>query len=245
MRRVLVVGATSTIAQATMRYFAQDGASIFLAARSLEKLNTVAEDLTTRGASKAHPFVFDVNLFETHDALFKAAQHSMGGVDVFIVAHGTLPNQNNCEMSVQETISEFETNALGTISLLTLAANCLEEEGAGTIVVISSVAGDRGRQSNYVYGAAKAAVSTFTAGLRNRLYSAGVNVITIKPGFVDTPMTKDFPKSFLWAKPVDVGYDIYKSVLKGKSVVYTPWFWRFIMLIIKNIPETLFKRMSL
>lgn len=245
MRRILVVGATSTIAQATMRHFAKDGASFFLAARSQEKLDAVVEDLTTRGAGNADALVFDVNQFETHDTLFKVAEQSMGAVDVFIVAHGTLPKQKNCEMSVQETISEFETNALGTISLLTLAANYLEEAGAGTIVVISSVAGDRGRKSNYVYGAAKAAVSTFTAGLRNRLYSAGVSVVTIKPGFVDTPMTRDFPKSFLWAKPVDVGYDIYRSVIKGKSVVYTPWFWRFIMLVIKSIPEALFKRMSL
>jgi short-subunit dehydrogenase len=228
-----------------MRHFVKDGASFFLAARSQEKLNAVAEDLTTRGAGKTETFVFDVNLFDNHDALFEAAEQSMGGVDVFIVSHGTLPNQRNCETSVQETISEFETNALATISLLTLAANRLEHAGAGTIVVISSVAGDRGRKSNYVYGSAKAAVSTFTAGLRNRLYLAGVNVITVKPGFVDTPMTQDFSKSFLWAKPVDVGYDIYRSVVKGRSVVYTPWFWRPIMLVIKMIPETLFKRMSL
>ena len=245
MRRILVVGATSAIAQATMRHFAKDGASFFLAARSQEKLSMLVSDLKTRGAKDADTFLFDVDEFEAHDALFKTAEQSMGGVDVFIVSHGTLPNQKNCEASVQEALSEFKTNAVGFVSLLTLAANYFEEIGAGTIVVMSSVAGDRGRKSNYVYGAAKAAVSTFTAGLRNRLYSTGVNVITVKPGFVDTPMTSEFSKNFLWAKPADVGYDIYKGVVKGKSVIYTPWFWRFIMYVIKCIPEAIFKRMSL
>ncbi|MCG8081658.1 MAG: SDR family NAD(P)-dependent oxidoreductase, partial [Candidatus Thiodiazotropha taylori] len=140
---------------------------------------------------------------------------------------------------------EFEVNALTTISLLTNLANYFEAQQRGSIVVISSVAGDRGRQSNYVYGAAKGAVTIFLQGLRNRLTKSGVNVLTVKPGFVDTPMTADFPKGALWASSEKVAQDINKAIDAQKSVAYVPWFWRYIMLIIKSIPEMVFKKLSL
>ena len=141
---------------------------------------------------------------------------------------------------------EIETNALSVINLLTLLANHLEKQQHGVIAVISSVAGDRGRQSNYVYGAAKGMVTLFLQGLRNRLTKVNVDVVTIKPGFVDTPMTAAFDKNGpLWARPEQIAKGIIRAMQKGKDEVYLPWFWWGIMLIIKHIPEIIFKRMSL
>jgi decaprenylphospho-beta-D-erythro-pentofuranosid-2-ulose 2-reductase len=129
--------------------------------------------------------------------------------------------------------------------LLTLIGNRFEEQRNGCIAVISSVAGDRGRQSNYVYGAAKGALTVFLSGLRNRLVKAGVTVITIKPGFVDSPMTASFRKGFLWVSPAVVGRGVYRAIVSRKDVVYLPWYWRYIMMAVVLIPERMFKRLSL
>ena len=142
-------------------------------------------------------------------------------------------------------MAELSTNAISTISLLTHLANRLEMQKSGTIAVVTSVAGDRGRQSNYVYGAAKGMVSIFLQGLRNRLHKAGVNVLDIKPGFVDTPMTAEFKKGLLWAKPESVAGSIVNGIDRGKYEIYTPFFWRIIMLVIRNIPESIFKKANL
>ena len=129
--------------------------------------------------------------------------------------------------------------------MASIAANYFEKEKKGCIAVISSVAGDRGRQSNYIYGAAKGGVTTFLQGLRNRLSPSGVSVVTIKPGMVDTPMTAHLPKSPLFAKPSDVGKGIYKAMLAGKDIAYLPVYWKLIMFVIKIIPEGIFKKMRL
>jgi short-subunit dehydrogenase len=170
----------------------------------------------------------------------------MEQIDIVLIAHGTLPNQTACEQDVGLALHEFSSNCLSIISLLTLVANRMEEQQSGTIAVISSVAGDRGRQSNYLYGTAKAAVTTFCEGLRARLFKKGVHVLTIKPGFVDTPMTKDLslPK-LLVASPEKVAAIICKSIQRKIDTCYVPSFWWLIMLIIKNIPEFIFKRMKL
>ena len=162
-----------------------------------------------------------------------------------LISHGTLGDQELCQKSVPETLKEFSTNALSVISLLTIIANYMEQQKRGCIAVVSSVAGDRGRQGNYVYGAAKSAVSTFTGGLRTRLAKSGVEVVTVKPGFVDTPMTADIKKGLLFASAAKVGLDIYNAMKKGSEVLYTPWFWRYIMLIVKSIPEPIFKKLSI
>jgi len=146
---------------------------------------------------------------------------------------------------VAYALGEITTNGTSVISLMTLAGEQLAQQGQGAIAVISSVAGDRGRQSNYVYGSAKALVSAFASGLRQRLAKKGVHVITIKPGFVDTPMTAHLKKGALWAKPDQVARDISRAIDKGQSIVYTPGFWRFIMLIIKHIPEFIFVKIAL
>ena len=162
-----------------------------------------------------------------------------------LIAHGTLPDQAECEASAALTRQALQVNALSVIELLTELANRLQAQGSGTLAVISSVAGDRGRKSNYVYGAAKGMVSIFLQGLRNRLHSHGVRVITIKPGFVDTPMTESFDKGVLWARPDRVARDIVSAIDKGRDVVYTPWFWRYILWVIRGIPEGVFKRLGL
>lgn len=187
----------------------------------------------------------DVNEFDRHLATIKEAEERLGGLDTALIAHGTLPDQKACERSFEKTWQEIETNCLSVISLLTHLANRFEQQGQGTIAAISSVAGDRGRQSNYVYGTAKAAVSTFMQGLRGRLHRSGVHVLTIKPGFVDTPMTASFKKGFLWAQPETVAEGILKAIRKRREVVYIPRFWQPIMFVIRSLPESLFKRLKL
>jgi short-subunit dehydrogenase len=162
-----------------------------------------------------------------------------------LIAHGDLPDQVDCQRTYEKTESALRSNLLSPIAFLTWLANYFEARRKGNITVIGSVAGDRGRQSNYVYGTAKGGLATFLQGLRNRLAPAGVSVTTIKPGFVDTPMTQHLPKGPLFAEAHTVGQRIHKAMLRGESVVYTPWFWRFIMAIILHIPEAIFKKMRL
>jgi short-subunit dehydrogenase len=245
MLKVLIIGATSAIAEATARCYAARGARIFLVARASTRLTDIAEDLRIRGAVAVDHAVLDVNDLHAHASVIEQAWQQLCGVDVVLIAHGTLPDQSACESSVEMALAEFATNGTSTIALLTALAPRMEIQGAGVMAVISSVAGDRGRQSNYLYGAAKAAVSTFASGLRQRLAKAGVSVVTIKPGFVDTPMTRNFRKGALWAKPDAVARGIVRAADRGSSVVYLPWFWSPIMLVIKHIPEFIFKRIKL
>lgn len=244
-KKVLIIGATSAIAEATARRFAQRGDRLFLVARNEERLVSISKDLSIRGASGVDYALLEVTDFDRHAGVIERAEQTMDGIDIALIAHGTLPDQKACEDDVKRTFDEIHINAISTISLLTCLANVFERRGQGTLAVISSVAGDRGRQSNYVYGAAKAAVSTFMQGLRNRLYRSGVHVLTIKPGFVDTPMTQSFKKGALWAQPDDIAKGILRGIDKKKNEIYLPWFWRIIMFIIRLIPETLFKRLNL
>ncbi len=245
MRKVLIVGATSAIAEAVARLLAAQGDLLYLVGRRAEALEAIAADLRVRGAARVQTEAMDANTIERHASLLDHADVALGGLDTVLIAHGTLSDQAACQQSVALTFQELHTNALSVIALLTLIANHFEAQRVGTIAVISSVAGDRGRQSNYVYGTAKAAISTFLSGLRQRLYKSGVQVVTIKPGFVDTPMTRDFSKGLLWAKPERVARDIVRAMENGKDVVYTPGFWWAIMQLIKSIPEFVFRRLSL
>lgn len=246
MQNVLIIGATSAIAEAAARLWAQRGDRLYLLARNQQRLEAIAQDLRIRGAASVATDSFSASDFESHGALLDRVQSTLGQIDVVLVAHGTLPDQKACEQNVEQTLDALRVNALSTVLLLTDLANRLEQQGKGTLAVISSPAGDRGRQSNYVYGAAKAMVTAFCEGLRNRLFKRGVHVLTIKPGFVDTPMTADFDKSgLLWAQPEIVAAGIDKALRKRKNSVYLPWFWRPIMLVIRHIPEALFKRLSL
>ena len=202
--------------------------------------------MTVRRAERVHGAVADLDDLSRHAALLDEAAKALGGLDVVLIAHGSLPIQQICEASVEATMREVSTNALSVISLATLAANRFENERRGTIAFIGSVAGDRGRQSNYVYGAAKGMAAIFFEGLRNRLAKANVAVVTIKPGFVATPMTAHLDRNGpLWASAERVGAGVVRAIDHHADVAYLPGFWRLIMLAIRHIPEQIFKRMSL
>lgn len=245
MQKILIIGAGSAIAEAAARLFAQRGDRLYLLARNREQLEVIAADLRVRGADAVHFGIFDVNDTERHAAVLDGAVKALEGLDIVLVAHGTLPDQQACEQDIGLLRRELDTNGVSTLLLLMQLAQHFEQQGHGTLAVISSVAGDRGRQSNYVYGAAKGMLSIFLQGLRNRLQRQGVQVLTIKPGFVDTPMTAEFSKGLLWAQPETVAGGILKGISRGADVVYLPWFWRYIMWVIRSIPEVIFKRMRL
>lgn len=245
MRKILIVGATSAMAEACARLWTQRGDQLYLAARNDKQLQSIAADLKTRGAQRVGAKVFDANDFAQHAALLADATRFMDGLDTVLIAHGTLSDQERAQTDVNYALGEITTNGTSVVALMSIAGEQLAAQGHGAIAVISSVAGDRGRQSNYVYGSAKALVSAFASGLRQRLAKKGVHVVTIKPGFVDTPMTAHLKKGALWAKPDQVARDISQAIDKGRTVVYTPGFWRFIMLIIKHIPEFVFVKISL
>jgi short-subunit dehydrogenase len=242
MKRVLIIGATSAIAEHCARIWATRGDELYLIARSEERVQVIAADLKVRGAAQVNTYCTNLNDMEKHNELLEAAENAMISVDVVLIAHGTLSNQKTCEQSVVETLSEIQTNALSTISLLTLIANRFEEKKAGSICVISSVAGDRGRASNYVYGSAKSMVTTFTSGLRQRLYKSNVALLTVKPGFIDTPMTSEFIKGPLWTKPNVVAAKIVRAIDAKRNEVYVPSFWWVVMMVIKSVPNFIFKR---
>lgn len=245
MNKMLILGATSAIAEATARCFAAQGAALFLVGRNAQHLAAIAADLQLRGASQVLTQTQDLLTTEQHPQLIADVVQQLGGLDTVLIAYGQLPDQIESQASFDQTKAIFELNLLSVISLLIPLTAHFEAQRAGSIAVIASVAGDRGRQSNYLYGAAKGALSIFLQGLRNRLSAVGVQVLTIKPGFVDTPMTADFPKGSLWATPAQVAVDIERAIRKRHHVLYTPWFWRWIMLIIRLIPESLFKRLKL
>jgi decaprenylphospho-beta-D-erythro-pentofuranosid-2-ulose 2-reductase len=244
---ILVIGATSAIAKATARYYvAKGGASLFLVGRNRQALQDLQSDLVARGAAKVAIAVHDLNDRAAYPVWIDEGFSFLQTVDIALMAHSILGTQADCEKDVAAMREVMETNGLGSIEILTHLANHFERQKNGTIAYISSVAGDRGRASNYVYGASKALVTAFLQGLRVRLARCGVNVLTIKPGFVDTPMTAGFEKKgLLWAQPEQIAKGIAAAISSGKGTVYLPWFWRIIMGIIIHIPDTIFKKLSL
>jgi len=246
MKNIVIVGATSAIAIETAKYFAKEGAKLFLIARNYDKVIAVANDLLVRGASEVGTDVCDLSNTKEHPQIITNCKDFFSSIpDAVLIAYGTLPDQKKCETDSAYALQEFNTNATSVISLMILFAEEMKKISNGTIAVISSVAGDRGRGSNYLYGSSKGAVSLFSQGLRNSLFKSGVKVVTIKPGFVDTPMTKDVPKNPLFATAEEVGVSIAHAMKSGKNVVYLPFFWRYVMMIIKSIPEAIFKKLSL
>lgn len=245
MRNILILGATSAIAQATARILAERGDRLFLVGRNAEKLKQVAEDLGARGAAEVITGVLDFANLEEHQQILSEVYDQFSPLDVVLIAYGSLGDQKACERNFSLAEYEFNTNFLSVCALLNELARHFEQQKKGVLAVISSVAGDRGRQSNYIYGAAKGGLSIYLQGLRNRLQPAGVQVVTIKPGFVDTPMTAHLDQGPLYVAPDVVARGIVKAMEKKKNVVYLPWFWRWIMLIIKSIPEPIFKRLKL
>ena len=245
MQRILIIGANSGMAEAAARVWAKRGDKLYLLGRNEERLAALSADLAIRGAVVAGHASFDANALGQHAALLRQATQALGGLDVALVAHGTLPDQAKAQNDMAYALHEISTNALSVVNLCSLLANTLEAQGSGTLAVISSVAGERGRQSNYVYGSAKAMVTVFTQGLRNRLFKSGVSVVTLKPGFVATAMTAHLPQGPLFASADKAGRCIVCAVDRKKNVAYVPGFWALIMFVIRSIPESIFKKLKL
>jgi len=240
---LLILGGRSDIAKAVAHKFAGNGFNIYLAARNHQELERDVKDIEIRYQIKAQAVEFDVLDFNSHQDFYDSLQEKPLGV---VCSVGYLGNQKKAELDFNEADKIIRTNYSGCVSMLSIIARDFEKRQTGFIIGISSVAGDRGRQSNYYYGSAKAGFSAYLSGLRNRLSKSTVPVLTVKPGFVDTKMTEGMGlPPLLTAQPEEVAEDIYRAWEKRKDVVYTKWFWRWIMLIIKNIPELLFKKMKL
>ena len=246
-KTLLVVGATGGIARALCRQLAERGYGLVIAGRDPSALSCQAADLEVRSQRRVSTLPFDALDSSQCDTLLSracsVANDDLGGV---VVCHGFLPPESEAAgATVVEQV--FQVNLVSAAVILEQAADYLGRRGCGVIVAISSVAGDRGRQSNYLYGASKAGLTAFLSGLRNRLFSRGVTVVTVKPGFVDTPMVRgrQLPTSLLVASPEKVAADIVRAIERRRDVVYTPWFWHGIMTVIASLPEWLFKRLNL
>ncbi len=243
MSYVLIVGAKSDIAKATAREYAQKGYDLYLAAREVGELKEFAYDVTLRTQRVVETVELDILDYASHQSFYDNLQEKPLGV---ITAVGYLGEQEQAQKDFSEAQKIMDTNYTGVVSLLNIVANDFEARKSGFIVGISSVAGDRGRKSNYIYGSAKAALTAYLSGVRNRLYDSQVSVLTVKPGFVATKMTEDMdlPEK-LTAQPQEVAEDIFQAQKSGKNILYTKWIWRWIMMIITMIPEWQFKKMSI
>lgn len=242
---VLIVGATSAIARALSRQLAAAGYDLYLAARDEEELKRICEDLKARYGVRVAFHAFDIADTQSHVTLLQAVKNTMGDMGGVVVASGVLGDGMRTRDDDDLAAEVLIVNYTGPALLLGRCAREFEEKGRGFIIGITSVAGDRGRQSNYTYGSAKGGLALFLQGLRNRLSRSGIQVLTVKPGFVDTAMTFGLPGMFLIASPDDVATDVMKAIRRKRNVIYTPAFWQFIMLVIKHIPEWIFKRLSL
>ena len=246
MRKIVALGATSLIAQETLKNFAKDKDSFLLVGRNEDKLKEVAKNLEVLGANEVQvKVVKDFCDYSAHETIINEADKMLSNFDNFFVFYGELNNQKEMEQDFKKAKELLDVNFISVASFVSIVANKFEKEKRGNIAVISSVAGDRGRQSNYFYGASKGGLSVFLEGLRNRLSFSNVNVLTVKPGFVATPMTAHREKGLLFASANYVGKTIYKAVKKNKNVLYTPCFWWGIMFIVKHIPECIFKKMKM
>lgn len=239
-----ILGATSAIAQAVSIELLQEHRRFVLVARDGAKVDAVAADLKARGAESVDCVIGDLAKISEHAALVSSLV-ARGDPEVVLVAYGVLGDQEKAEASFPEANAIFETNFTSTVSLLIEMDALLRRSSRLTLAVISSVAGDRGRRKNYVYGASKAGLDAFLSGLRSRLVGVkGAHVLTIKPGFVDTPMTKDIKKGPLFASPEKVAKGIASAIRARRDVVYVPGFWRLILFVLRSIPEPIFKRLS-
>jgi decaprenylphospho-beta-D-erythro-pentofuranosid-2-ulose 2-reductase len=246
MSTVLIVGASSAIGRAIAHRWAKSGAHLLLAGRDMDDLERTAKDMVIRHGVRAQVVRFDALDTASYELFWKECVEKCGGDLAGIVAvQGYLPVQAEAQKDLGIVHEALVTNFGSVASILSLAANEFEKRQRGFIVAVSSVAGDRGRQSNYVYGSVKAAVSTFMAGLHHRLWRSNVVVVDVKPGFVDTAMTWGLPGMFLVAQPEKIAAAVWRGVRERRSVVYAPWFWRYIMLIIKLVPGGVFKRSEL
>ncbi len=243
MSYILIIGAKSDIAKAVAKEYAKNGYNLYLAARNSQELSDFSQDIALRYDRKAVCLDFDLLDFASHQNFYDSLTDEPLGV---ICIAGYMSDQKQAEIDFYETQKMIDTNYTGCVSLLNIIASNFEKRQSGFIVGVSSVAGDRGRKANYIYGSSKAAFTAYLSGLRNRLFESSVHVLTVKPGFVNTKMTEgmDLPEK-LTAQPEEVAKDIYNAQQKNKNILYTKWIWKWVMLIIQNIPEFQFKKMSI
>lgn len=239
MARILMIGATSAIAAEVARLYAARGDSLYLLARSSEKLESLRASL---GSAVIGYETGDFTEAETNPDRIRRAIDALGRVDLALIAHGDLGDQRKSESDYSEAYSQLDNNFLSTVSLLIPLANQLEEQGAGALAVLSSVAADRGRPRNYTYASAKAGINTYLEGLRSRLRKSGVRVHTLKLGPVDTPMTVDHTKDATFSTPKIVARGIVRAIDRGKSSAYVPGRWAIIMAVVRALPEAIFQK---
>jgi decaprenylphospho-beta-D-erythro-pentofuranosid-2-ulose 2-reductase len=245
MNKCIIFGATSTIIQKLTTMLIADYQSFSLVARSSEKLEVVKNDLIARGAKEVHIYQCDFSNSTNIDSLLVQLDMVKSTYDLVIMGQGVLPDQKTCSENYNDFLRQFQTNFLSMVHITTSLVPKMKERKQGKLVYIGSVAGDRGRKSNYAYGTAKASLETFTQGLRNELNDYRIQVTLIKPGFVDTAMTANLKKGMLFASAEKVADGIYHAISSNKDTVYLPSFWMLIMFIIRNIPEAIFKKLSL
>lgn len=244
-QRILVFGATSAICHELLKLYAVQQGHFFLVARNEGKLSAVADDLAVRGGRMAGSASYDFNDWEKHQGVVDQASSCLGNIDVVIVAHGSLPDQAECEDSSAAVKACMDDNFTSAALIVQCCARLLAQQGQGTLAVLSSVAGDRGRKSNYVYGAAKAGIDALLQGLRGRFSDTGVNIVNIKPGMVVSPMTADMEHGMLWATPEAIAPRIHSAISGGRAIYYVPGYWRIIMFIIRALPTRLLARLPI
>ena len=245
MKNILIIGATSGIAQEYAKLAAKLGHSLFLVGRDEQKLKVITADLQVRFGVAPSFLVLDLDDLAKHRSMVEQAKQKLGSIDEVLIAHGILPVQPEISGNTAKIQQLFHTNFISVVSCINELLPGFKEQHAGKIAIITSVAGDRGRESNYIYGATKGALSAYLAGLGAQVINDGVHIIDIKPGFVDTPMTRNLKKGILFAQPEKVALDIYTAIECNKLICYTPGFWRWIMLIIRSIPEPIFRKLKL
>ncbi len=244
-RNVVILGATSSIARAIAGEFGRKGYGVILGARDAAENESMAADVRVRCCVDAHALTFDAVDFESHRVFFEQCQRIAGdSIEGVVLCFGFLDAQAVAQKDFVVAKRTIDVNFTACVSILEIFAEYFEQRRSGFITAVSSVAGDKGRQSNYIYGSAKAGLNAYLQGLRNRMFHYGVQVTTIKPGFVDTKMTFGMPGLFLVASPEKVGRSVFSAITAGKNVAYVPGFWRHIMFIFQHIPESVFKRLK-
>ncbi len=243
--RIFVFGANSAICHEVLKLYAVKGAQFFLVGRNHQKLAAIADDLVARGGAIGGTASYDFNDWQQHEPCVMQGRECLGNIDIAIVAHGSLPDQAECETSSAAVKACMDDNFTSTAIIVQACAQQLSLQGRGTLAVISSVAGDRGRKSNYVYGAAKAGIDTLLQGLQGRFSGSAVRVVNIKPGMVISPMTADMQHSAIWSTPPAIAPAIYRAIARGSRVCYVPGYWRLIMLIIRSLPTAVLAKLPI
>jgi decaprenylphospho-beta-D-erythro-pentofuranosid-2-ulose 2-reductase len=245
--KIIILGATSAIAEATARLYAGESAELLLVARQPERLATIAADLKLRGAARVETAVRDLADSDDVAGAFAGFVATLGEVDHVLLAYGVLGDQKTAEQNTGEAQANLRINFTSAAGWALVAAEMLEGQGHGSLVVLGSAAGDRGRRANFVYGAAKAGLATLVEGIAHRFAEKGPRAVIVKPGPVVTPMTDGFAnrKGLMWATPETVAKIVRRAADRGGPVVYAPWFWRWIMLAIRLLPASIFNRLDL